>query len=103
MVVPHINPWMEQGDHFSRLGVNGRKIWALVTIAIRTSQREVVGRIVGHMLLGLNMFNVEREKWSCRLGQAAIFASIPGPRTDELPSGSIHISGTDETASLGLH
>jgi hypothetical protein len=48
---------MEQADHLSRLGVNGRKIWALVTIAIRACQREVVGRIVGHMLLGLNMFN----------------------------------------------
>jgi len=55
------------------------------------------------MLLGLNMLNVEREKWSCRLGQSAILASIPGPRTHELPSGSIHMSGTDEAASLGLH
>jgi hypothetical protein len=93
MVLPHINPWMEQADHFFRLGVDGRKIWALVTIAIRASQREVVGGIIGHMLLGLNMFNVEREKWSCRLGQTAIFASIPGPRTHELPSGSIHNQG----------
>jgi hypothetical protein len=37
------------------------------------------------------------------LGQTTIFASIPGPRTHELPSGSIHRLGTDETASPGLH
>jgi hypothetical protein len=55
------------------------------------------------MLLGLDVFNVEREEWSCGLRQLAIFAPIAGAPTDKPARSSIHLSRMQETASLGLH
>jgi len=55
------------------------------------------------MLLGLDVFNMEREEWSCGLRQPTIFESIAGAPTDKPARGDIHMSRMEETPSFGLH
>ena len=56
------------------------------------------------MLLSLNVLDVERQKWRCRLGQVAVFASIIGPLPDQLASCSVHTRlGLKQASGSCLH
>src|SRR5215203_7182469 len=34
MVLPNITPWMKQRDHLARCGIDARKVWAFVKVAV---------------------------------------------------------------------
>jgi hypothetical protein len=96
---------MEQRNQRSRIVIDARRIGSFVPIAPIAGERET-GRIVGTaVLFRHDVFHMECNQRRCRLGKAAIFTRVPGPRAHKTASSLVQ-SGSlarEDAAGLCLH
>ena len=76
VVAPRMAAGMKQLRNAVSRRVNGRQVRSLVGIAPIAGQTQVVGIIIAAVLLGDNVFNVERVKRNKCLGDVTVLAEI---------------------------
>lgn len=96
---------MQQRDQRSGIGIDARQIGPFVPIAPITSERETGGIVGAAVLFRHDVFHVECNQRGYRLGKAAIFTRIRGPRAHKTASAPIQLRGLprEDTAGLCLH
>lgn len=90
MLVPLVEPWIEQPHDFTGIGINAGQIASLMEIALRAGECQVV-EIVGAVVLSRNdMFNLQRDQGRYLLPALAIFATVCRPLPDGVPRCGVH-------------
>lgn len=82
VVSPRLHARVEQPDHSPRFGINGREVRSFLSIALRTTQRQVLQVVIGLVLARKDMVYVE-GRLICGLGKQAVFAPVGGASDDQ--------------------
>ena len=75
---------MEQRHNFIGFRIDPTEIWAFVEIAAGAGQAKIVVRVVGPVLLGEDVLDVENRERFVLLGESAIFAAIASTVRDSV-------------------
>lgn len=90
VVSPSIKSGIEQQHNRVGFRVDRGEIRSLVSVAVRTSQGQIVRVVAAAVLLGPNVLDVKGEKRRGRLGQLAVLASFARSLPHELASRSVY-------------
>ena len=84
MIVPQVPPRVIQWRNLAVERVNASEVRPFAQITAMARQRKVFGSVHAPMLPRDNVFNVVSE-WTILLPKQAVFTTIIGSETDELP------------------
>jgi len=88
--IPMVDARMEQLYNFSGRRIDAREIGPFERIASVTSQCKIVHRVIGDVLLGNDVLNMERNEWRRLFRHVAVFAMVTGTASHECPSCGVH-------------
>ena len=85
VIDPNVSTRIEQRHHGPRVGINTREVCAFVCVAAATGQRQAAKIVGSPVLFRYDVFDMERNERRRRLRHPAIFTSITGKPSNDLP------------------
>src|SRR5262249_40646862 len=90
MLFPGVRTWVEEHNDCTCVGVNARKIGALMSVASVAGQGKVGRMVIATMLARNDVLNVEPRKGEVLLLEQTILAAMAGAVTDKVTNRCIH-------------
>ena len=86
---PRVGARVKEAGEFVAVGIDTRKVWPLVPIAIVASQSKIIIRVCTSVLLCHNVFNVKSEL-IVPLMYATVFAAVVSSSLNSCSRFSVH-------------